>query len=74
MRRFWIANGAVVLASIVAELAFHHLGHPVYWWHRLPGFDFVYGLAGCIAIVLVSKWLGKLFIQRPEKYHEDKPR
>lgn len=39
-------------------------------WHDLPGFDLVLGLAACAAIVFVSKWLGRRFLQRPESYYD----
>lgn len=39
-----------------------------------PGYAALIGLVGCIAIILVSKWLGKVLIQRPEDhYPEDTP-
>ena len=39
------------------------------WWHVLPGFDLLYGFAGCVAIVLVSKALGAVWLQRDERYY-----
>lgn len=39
-----------------------------------PGYPAAIGLFGCIAIIIVSKWLGKLLLQRPEDYYpEDAP-
>lgn len=28
------------------------------------------GLGGCVGIIVVSKWLGKVWLQRPEDYYE----
>jgi hypothetical protein len=39
--------------------------------HYFPGYAATIGLAGCVVIVLVSKWLGKALIQRPEGYYPD---
>lgn len=66
-----ILTAAVVLLTLVLEVAFRHLAHPEFLWHSLPGFDFLYGLAGCLGIVLVSKWMGHALIQRPESYYDD---
>lgn len=71
MKRWWIGSSAIVAVSIALEIVFRHLAHPEYLWHEIPGFDFIYGLAGCLAIVIVSKWAGHRFLQRPEAYYED---
>lgn len=64
----WAMVVLVALAVSLADL----LGHPhgETWWHHVPGFDLVYGLVGCLAIVVGSKALGKLGLQRPERFHE----
>jgi hypothetical protein len=36
-----------------------------------PGYGAALGLLGCSVIIVVSKWLGKVFIQRPEDYYPD---
>ena len=36
----------------------------------LPGFDLALGIVGCAAIVWISKWLGRRFLQRPESYYD----
>lgn len=35
-----------------------------------PGRAVALGLAGCVGIIIVSKWLGKVWLQRPEDYYE----
>lgn len=71
MKRWWFVSGAIVAASVVLEIVFRHLAHPEYAWHEVPGFDFIYGLAGCLTIVIVSKWVGHRFLQRSEDYYRD---
>ena len=69
-RPAWIGVAVALVASVWLELAFHGEGHHG-GWHAIPSFDFWFGLAGCVAIVLGSKWLGKHFLQRPEDYYGD---
>ena len=64
-----IICGIALLLSVLLEIMLveHHVS---YWWHGIIGFDIVYGFAGCIAIVFISKFLGKAFIQRKENYYD----
>ena len=59
-------------STVAATAALDFLGHPhgETWWHHMPGFDLVYGAVGCMAIVIVSKALGKVWLQRRERYYE----
>lgn len=68
--RVGMAAGVLVALSVVPEIVFRHSAHPTFWWHSLPAFDFVYGFLGCTAIVLISKWLGRRFIQQDEDYYD----
>lgn len=36
-----------------------------------PGYGAAIGLFGCIAIVIISKWLGTVLLDRPEDYYPD---
>lgn len=59
-------------AAMVAEwLVWAHKGE-VPWHHATPTFHAWYGVAGCMAIVLVSKALGKWLLQRPEGDEEER--
>lgn len=62
MRRIWVATAAVFAVAVVADLL---LGA------RRPGLTAALGLFGCLAIILVSKWLGKVLLQREERYYGD---
>lgn len=59
-----LAAALAALAALEALLAHH--GPGLAWWHRVPGLQGVYGLIGCVAIVVASKWLGRRWLQRPE--------
>ena len=65
----WILLGLVTLAS----LALQYFGPPHPYpkaWDKIPLFYCLFGFAGCIVIVVVSKWLGKVWLQRKENYYE----
>ena len=66
------SRGAAVAVIAVATVALDLLAHPhgETWWHHTPGFDLLYGFAGCAVIVIVSKALGKAGLQRPERVDE----
>lgn len=70
IRRLFYAGLAVVaLAEIVLPLCFGH-GHPHFGFERWPAFGSLYGLLSCVAIIVVSKLLGKLWLMRREDYHD----
>ncbi len=69
-RARWIALGLVAALSVLAQ-AFGP--HPPYarWWDLVPGSYALFGFLGCVAIVVVSKKLGKAVLQRSEGYYDD---
>lgn len=64
----WLAMAAAI-SLIILDLAGAHARSET-WWHAMPAFDLLYGVAGCVAIVLVSKFLGSTLLQRRENYYE----
>jgi hypothetical protein len=61
----------VVLALVEAigpRFLYHEPGHFVF--EDWPAFGSVYGFISCVAIILVSKFLGKHWLMRPENPHE----
>lgn len=71
-RRLLLVTLAVLAATVLLEAFFVDLGHAYLPWHKVPGFDIIFGFAGCTAIIIASKALGKHFLQRPEHYYEQK--
>ena len=69
-RRLWIVLGVTVLLTVVLEWTFRHTIHAEFSWHLWPAFDFVYGFVSCAAIVLLSKWAGKRFLQKRPDYYD----
>ena len=41
-----------------------------FWFEDIPGWGSIYGLVSCVAIIVVSKLLGKLWLARPENYYD----
>jgi hypothetical protein len=59
-----LAGVLLVLVLLEATVIPHY--HPEFPWHYLPGYSAMIGLFGCILVVMISKWLGKALLQRPE--------
>ena len=61
-RTYFIVIGA--LALVCAAEFFVHPHHTIYPWHTIPCFEAVFGLIGCVAIILVSRVLGQFILWR----------
>lgn len=64
--RVALALAAVLAALVLLEATVMPHYRPVFPWHHVPGYAALIGLAGCIVVVLLGKWLGKAFLQRPD--------
>jgi hypothetical protein len=70
MKRWhWITLAILTVVSFIVELFFIE-GHEEYWWAFTYGFFIIFGFAGCIIIIVFSKFLGKLFLQKREDYYD----
>lgn len=65
----WIALGVVFVISLILEFGFMS-EHGSHWWNHIPAFYAIWGFIGCVAIIYISKWLGKLFILSDEDYYD----
>jgi hypothetical protein len=63
MRLRAMVTGAALVLSIAVDLV---VGYSPY-----PGYGASLGLGGCIGIIVISKWIGKTFLDRPEDYYVD---
>jgi hypothetical protein len=67
----WVYGSLAALA--LGEVALPHLfetEHAHFWFEDLPAWGSIYGLISCVAIIVVSKLLGKLLLTRPENYYD----
>lgn len=69
-RRGWtfsLIAGAITLALpyLVPHVAVHHG-----WWDSIPGWWAIFGFVGCAVIVIFSKWLGHVLLQKDEDFYD----
>ncbi len=64
---FFCLLGLLILADLLVPR--HHV---YFLGDEIPGFWAVFGLLACLLIILVSKWLGQVWLFRPEDYYEDR--
>ena len=67
----WFHVGLVVLVvvEIVLPLVFHG-AHPHFTFESFPAWGSIYGFVSCVAIIVVSKLIGKAWLMRREDYHD----
>ena len=64
-----IVLGAVLLAEIILPLVF--LGdHRHFAFESFPAWGSLYGLLSCMAIIIVSKLIGKIWLMRHEDHYD----
>lgn len=68
-RLFYIGLAFVALAEIVLPLIFHGEEHH-FSFESIPAWGSIYGLISCVAIIVVSKLIGKVWLMRREKYYD----
>ncbi len=68
-RAFYAGLAMVALAEIVLPLIIHG-AHPHFWFESFPAWGSLYGLGSCVAIIVVSKLLGKVWLMRREDYYD----
>jgi hypothetical protein len=69
-RTFYVGLGLVALAEIVMPLVFG-AGHPHFAFEGIPAWGSLYGLVSCIAIIVISKLIGKVWLMRSEDYYDE---
>jgi len=68
-RVFYALLAVIALAEAVAPWLLYH-EHAHFVFEDWPAFGSIYGFISCVAIILVSKFLGKHWLMRPENSHE----
>lgn len=58
-----MVTGAALVVSVAVDL--------LVGYSPFPGYGASLGLGGCIGIIVISKWIGKTFLERPEDYYVD---
>jgi len=75
-RWFYVSLIVVVVAECVLFLMqlllpdLFHSEHHDHWFDKIPAWGSLYGLVSCVAIIVVSKLIGKLWLMRREDYYD----
>lgn len=70
MKALFYTGLAVLALGEIAAPRLLHTGPGHFWFEDLPAWGSAYGLVSCVAIIVVSKLLGKLWLSRPEDYYD----
>ena len=68
-RWFYVGLVVVALAEIVLPIVFRG-GHAHFSFESLPAWGSLYGFFSCVAIIVVSKLIGKAWLMRREDYYD----
>ena len=69
--RQWFYTGLAVFAAgeiAAPQLVGADTAH--FWFEDIPAWGSIYGLVSCLAIIIVSKFLGKRWLTRQENYYD----
>ena len=67
-RWFYVGLVTVAVAEIVVLLVFPEEHH--FSFESWPAFGSIYGLVSCAAIIVISKFLGKVWLLRREDHYD----
>lgn len=70
MRKVLLGLSLLLVLVVIHELFFAHYIHPVFRWHRIPGFYSLYTLISALAVIVISKLLGRYWLQKGEDYYD----
>jgi uncharacterized membrane protein len=59
----------IILAEVLLPLIFSG-GHHHFGFEGWPAFGSLYGLLSCVLIIVVSKFIGKLWLMRREDHYD----
>ena len=68
-RFFYVGLFAVVAAEIVLPRVFGG-GHAHFAFEDFPAWGSIYGFVSCVAIIVVSKLIGKAWLMRREDHYD----
>ena len=68
-RGFYGVLAVIALAEIVLPLVFDSGDHH-FTFESFPAWGSLYGLISCLAIIVVSKLIGKVWLMRREGYYD----
>jgi hypothetical protein len=58
------------ISTFVAEFGFlSHSSHG-HWWNHIPGFYALWGFIGSVGLILISRLVGRVLIQKKEDFYD----
>lgn len=72
IKKLKIISYTVMALLVVVDIIFRFFFHPheAFWGDKVPGFYAFYGFIACWLILKVSKWLGQVWLMKPEDYYD----
>ncbi len=62
---------ALICAAIALALPYViHVEHHGGFWEKIPAWWALFGAVGCVVIILASKALGAILLQKPEDWYD----
>jgi hypothetical protein len=68
-RGFYTGLAALAISEVIGPLLLYK-DQPHFWFEDWPAWGSLYGLISCVAIIIVSKLLGKVWLVRQENYYD----
>lgn len=68
-RWFYVGLGVVAILEFMLPHLFHG-GESHFAFENFPAWGSLYGFISCVAIIVVSKIIGKLWLMRRENYYD----
>lgn len=69
-RGFYVVLALLAMAEVLLPLVFG-ASHPHFGFEAIPAWGSLYGLLSCVAIIVVSKLIGKAWLMRSEDYYDE---
>lgn len=60
----------ISLALVFGVDFFIHRHHATFIWDNIPGFSAVFGFISCVLIIVVSKFIGHVWLMKKEDYYD----
>ena len=70
IKRWSYAGLAVVALAEIVLPRIYPGGESHFWFEDFPAWGSLYGLVSCVAIIVVSKLIGKLWLMRREDHYD----
>ncbi len=67
---FYVTLVLVAVAEVVLPIVLHDEAHHHFAFEGWPAFGSAYGFVSCVLIILVSKFIGKLWLMRKEDHYD----